>query len=153
MRLLEFRLKQAVQPLTDAWQRLPVARRGSTRLGISFRPLQAAAFGLEVRPTLQALLAHPFQIIRLGAYWNRIEPEPGAFQTDELDWQVEAAEGAGKQIILCLGPLKTFGYPEFFVPRHHLRQPFPEHKLVEPSKYPALLQAATEFITAPGGAV
>lgn len=147
MRVLEFRFKKAVQPLTDAWQQLPVARRGSTRLGISFRPLQAAAFGLEVRPTLEALLAYPFQIIRLGAYWNRIELGPGAFQPDELDWQVEAAEGAGKQIILCLGPVKTFGYPEFFVPEHHLRRPFPEHKLVKSSEYPLLLEAATGFIT------
>ena len=146
MRLLEFRLKHAAQPLTDAWRLLPVAKRGSTRLGISFRPLQAEAFGLDVRATMQALLAYPFQIMRLGAYWNRMEPEPGAFQPDELDWQVEAAEQAGKQIILCVGPLKTFGYPEFFVPQHHLRTPFPEHKLVAPSQYPGLLQAATEFM-------
>ena len=147
MHLLEFRLKQAVQPLTETWQKLPIARRGSTRLGISFRPLQAAAFGLEVRPTLQALLGYPFQVIRLGAYWNRMEPEPGAFRTDELDWQVEAAEKAGKEIILCVGPLKTFGYPEFFVPKHHLPQPFPEHRLVKASEYPALLRASMEFIT------
>jgi hypothetical protein len=144
---MEFRLKKAVQPLTDAWQALPVARRGSTRLGISFRPLQAAAFGLDVRSTLQTLLAHPFQIIRLGAYWNRIEPKPGVFQVDELDWQVEAAERAGKQIIMCVGPLKTFGYPEFFVPKHYLKKPFPEHKLIKPSQYPALLEAATEHTT------
>ena len=146
MRILEFRLKKAAQPLTETWQQLTVARRGSTRLGISFRPLQAVAFGLDVRPALQTLLTYPFQIIRLGAYWNRMEPKPGIFLTDELDWQIEAAESAGKQIILCLGALKTFGYPEFFVPEHHLMHPFPEHSLVEPSKYPDLLQAATEFI-------
>ncbi len=146
MGLLEFRLKQAVQPLTGAWQDVAVRRRGGTFLGISFRPLQAAAFGLEVRPTLQVLLAYPFQVIRLGAYWNRMEPAAGVFRFDELDWQIEAAEAAGKQIILCVGPLKTFGYPEFFVPTHHLKQSFREHKLVEPSQYPDLLQAATEFI-------
>jgi beta-galactosidase GanA len=146
MGLLEFRLKQMVQPRTGAWQQVEVRRRGSTLLGISFRPLQAEAFGLEVRPTLQALLNFPFQVIRLGAYWNRMEPTAGVFQFDELDWQIEAAEAAGKQIILCVGPLKTFGYPEFFVPAHYLRQPFPEHKLVTPSQYPDLLQATTEFI-------
>jgi len=144
--ILEFRLKSAAQPLTGAWQRLPIQPRGDTLLGISFRPLQAAAFGLDGRATLQALLAYPFQLIRLGAYWNRIEPEPGVFQTDELDWQIEAAEQAGKQIILCVGPLKTFGYPEFFVPVHHLGQPFPEHILIKPSAYPALLEAAAAFI-------
>jgi hypothetical protein len=144
---IEFRLKQAAQPLTTVWQRLPIRPRGDTLLGISFRPLQAAAFGLDGRATLQALLAYPFQVIRLGAYWNRIEPEPGTFLPGELDWQVEAAEQAGKQIILCVGPLKTFGYPEFFAPAHHLRQPFPEHTLIKPAAYPALLEAAAAYIT------
>ena len=111
MSALEFRLKRAQQPLTNAWQKLPIAPRRSTLLGISFRPLQAESFGLNKRDTLQALLAYPFQLIRLGAYWNQMEPESGTFYPDELDWQIEAAESAGKQIILCVGPLKTFGYP------------------------------------------
>ena len=143
----EIRLKQAAQPLTDAWQHLSIEPRRSTLLGISFRSPQVAALGLNARTTLQTLLTYPFQLIRLGAYWNRIEPEPGVFYFDELDWQVDAAERAGKQIIVCVGPLKTFGYPEFFVPAHHLKRPFPEHTLIKPSAYPSLLTAATEFIT------
>src|SRR5436309_1592826 len=144
---LEVRLKQATQPLTDAWQHLPIEPRRSTLLGISFRSPQVDALGLDARTTLQTLLTYPFQLIRLGAYWNRMEPEAGIFHTDELDWQVDAAERAGKQIILCVGPLKTFSYPEFFVPAHHLRQPLQEHTLIKPSAYPSLLMAATEFIT------
>lgn len=143
----EMRLKRPVQPLTDAWQHLPIEPRHSTLLGISFRSPQVAVLGLDARTTLQTLLSYPFQLIRLGAYWNRIEPEPGLFYTDELDWQIDAAEQAGKQIILCVGPLKTFSYPEFFVPAHHLRSPFPEHTLIKPSAYPSLLEAATTFIT------
>src|SRR6266849_3882340 len=144
---LEVRLKEATQPLTDAWQHLPVEPRRSTLLGISFRSPQVAALGLDARTTLQTLLAYPFQLIRLGAYWNHIEPEPGTFNTDELDWQVEAAEQAGKHIILCVGPLKTFSYPEFFVPAHHLAHPLPEHTLIKPSAYSSLLTATTEFVT------
>src|SRR5258706_5670618 len=143
----EVRLKQATQPLTDAWEHLPIEPRRSTLLGISFRSPQVAVLGLNARSTLQTLLTYPFQLIRLGAYWNRMEPEPGIFYPDELDWQIDAAERAGKQIIVCVGPLKTFGYPEFFVPAHHLRRPFPEHALIKPSAYPSLLMAATEFIT------
>jgi hypothetical protein len=143
----EVRLKQATQPLTDAWQHLPIEPRRSTLLGISFRSPQVAVLGLDARTTLQTLLTYPFQLIRLGAYWNRIEPEPGIFLTDELDWQIDAAERAGKQIMLCVGPLKTFSYPEFFVPAHHLKHPFPEHTLIKPYAYPSLLTAATEFIT------
>src|SRR5947209_7323107 len=142
----EVRLKQATQPLTDAWQHLPIEPRRSTLLGISFRSPQVAALGLDARTTLQTLLPYPFHLIRLGAYWNRIEPEPGLFLTDELDWQIDAAERAGKQIMLCVGPLKTFGYPEFFVPAHHLRHPFPERSLIKPSAYPSLLTAAADFI-------
>jgi hypothetical protein len=144
---LEVRLKKATQPLTDAWQYLPIEPRHSTWLGISFRSPQVDALGLDSRTTLRTLLAYPFQLIRLGAYWNRMEPGPGKFLTDELDWQIDAAERAGKLIILCVGPLKTFSYPEFFVPAHHLSRPFPEHTLIKPSAYPSLLVAATEFIT------
>ncbi len=143
----EFRLRSTAQPLTDVWRHLPVEPRRSTLLGLSFRPLQSAALGLEPRSLLRQLLAYPFQLIRLGAYWNQIEPDAGSFETDELDWQLDTAERAGKQIILCLGALKTFGYPEFFVPKHQLPQPFPEHTLIQPAAYPSLLAAAIAFIT------
>src|ERR1035438_1825263 len=96
---VEVRLKQATQPLTDAWQHLPIEPRRSTLLGMSFRSPQVDVLGLDARTTLRTLLTYPFQLIRLGAYWNRIEPEPGIFLTDELDWQIDAAERAGKQII------------------------------------------------------
>src|SRR5207248_6243334 len=43
----ELRLKRPGQPLTDAWRAVPVEPRGSARLGISFRPLQAEALGLD----------------------------------------------------------------------------------------------------------
>ncbi len=144
---LEARLKQPAQPLTDAWRHVPIEPRHSTLLGLSFRTPQVAALGLDARTTLQTLLAYPFHIIRLGAYWNQIEPEPDSFCPDELDWQIDAAERAGKQIILCVGPLKTFGYPEFFVPAHHLKHPLPEHTLIKPDAFSSLLTAATTFIT------
>jgi hypothetical protein len=144
---LGFRLKPPLQPLTNAWQHLSIEPRRSTLLGISFRIPQVSVLGLDARSTLRTLLTYPFQLIRLGAYWNHIEPEPGRFDTDELDRQIDAAEQAGKQIILCVGPLKTFSYPEFFVPTHHLSSPFPEHTLIKPSAYPSLLTAATAFIT------
>jgi hypothetical protein len=94
---------------------------------------------------MQTLLKYPFDVIRLGAYWSRIEPKAGLFQTDELDFQIDAAEHAGKHIILCVGPLKTFSYPEFYVPAHHLTKPLREGALVEPQAHVSLLAAATEF--------
>ncbi len=146
-RVVALRLRRAEIPLTDAWRRLRVQPRGSTRLGISVRTPVLESLGLDAGATLAALLRHPFQLIRLGAYWNRMEPALGMFAPDELDRQVDAAERTGKEIILCVGPVKTFGYPEFFVPAHHLAAPLPEGRLVSPSSHPALLAAAIAFAT------
>jgi beta-galactosidase GanA len=143
----EVRIKRAAQPLTDAWRSASIEPRRVTLLGLSYRPPQVEALGLDAQLTLRTLLAYPFQLIRLGAYWNRMEPAPGAFDTRSLDWQVEASERAGKQIVLCVGALKTFGYPEFFAPAHHLPNPLPERTRIRPVAYQPLLTAATDFIT------
>jgi hypothetical protein len=76
-----------------------------------------------------------------------METAAGAFDARDLDWQVEAAERAGKQIVLCVGALKTFGYPEFFAPAHHLGRGLPERTRICPEGYPSLVAAATEFIS------
>jgi Beta-galactosidase len=141
----ELRIRRAARPLTDSWQTEPVPPRGATRLGISFRPLQAAELGLDPQAALDRLLAYPFPLIRLAAYWCRLEPRPGAFCAAELDRQLDAAERAGKQVIVCVGPVKSFGYPEFFVPPHHLPRPLPERRLITPASHPRLLAASTAF--------
>jgi hypothetical protein len=144
--LPEIRVARAARPLTERWSELPVRPRGATMLGISYRPLQAAALGLDPRQALADLLAFPFEMIRLAAYWNQCEPGPGRFDASGLDQQVEAAAQAGKKIILCVGAVKAFGYPEFFVPAHHLPRPLPEGQLITQLTHPDLEQAATDFV-------
>lgn len=144
--LSELRLAGAGRP-GDAWRRMPVAARGATRLGISFRPLQAEALGLDPRAALAALLVHPFELIRLAAYWSRIEPRPGCWDAAELDRQVDAAARAGKRIVLCTGAVKSFGYPELFVPAHRLPEAIREGSLVTPERHGELLEAAVEFVS------
>jgi Beta-galactosidase len=144
--MTQLRVRRAAGPLTDQWQRVPVQPRGSTRLGISFRPLQAAALGLDPQAALHALLRYPFEVIRIAAYWDRVEPSPGRFDTGELDRVLDAAEQAGKRIILGVGAVKNFGYPEFFVPAHHLDRPLPEGALITPDGQRGLLRAAEEFL-------
>jgi hypothetical protein len=144
--LTEVRLQRAARPLTGRWRRVPVQPRGTTQLGVSFRPLQAQALGLQPQDALRELLAYPFQVIRVAAYWNRLEPAPGSFETGELDQVLDAAWRAGKQVILGVGAVKNFGYPEFFVPAHHLSRPLAEGTLVTPGSQPRLLRAATAFL-------
>jgi hypothetical protein len=145
--LTELRVRRAAQPLTGAWGRVPVEPRGALKLGISFRPLQAGALGVDPEAALATLLEYPFQLIRLAAYWNRLERGPGRFEPGELDRMLDAAEHAGKQVILGVGAVKNFGYPEFFVPPHHLDRPLPERTLITPQQHPELLDAAVAFIT------
>ena len=139
----EVRIRGVAQPLTDRWRRLAVEPAGSMALGFSARPRQAEALGLDPLDSLRTLLELPFGIVRLGAYWDRVEPVAGAFDPTELDREVEAVEQAGRRIVICVGAVKTFGYPECFIPGHHLERPIPEGTLVTRRTHPALLDAAT----------
>lgn len=141
----ELRFTRTLQPLTQTWQSMPVESRRTASIGVSLRAPQIDAFNLDPRGTFETLLKYPFQVLRLGAYWNRLEPRPGVFDPGELDWQIEAAERAGKQVVMCVGALKCFGYPEFFAP-HHIVESLPERRRILARDYPALLDAATDFI-------
>src|SRR5712692_1638537 len=78
--------------MRDDWRRVAVRPRESALLGISFRPRQVEAFGLGGQATLDALLEYRFELLRLGAYWDRIETSAREFDTQELDWPLR--EGA-----------------------------------------------------------
>lgn len=144
--LTEFRIGPAAREPTQRWRQVPVGRRGDTRLGISFRPRQCEDLDLDPRQTLTTLLSYPFDLLRISAYWDRIEPVPGKFDPTEMDWQLEAAERVGKRVIVCLGPVKSFGYPEYFVPEHRLDTALPEGSLIDGISHPALLQATAEYL-------
>ncbi|MGH7705349.1 MAG: beta-galactosidase [Candidatus Dormibacteria bacterium] len=122
-------------------------QRKGCRIGVSYRPRQAEALGLEPRAVLQRLVQFPIDLIRIGAYWSRVEPVPGAFDPSELDRSLAAVESAGRSVIMAVGALKTFGYPEFFVPQHRLAQPFREGSLVSKSTNPELAAAACGFVS------
>jgi hypothetical protein len=143
----EVRVARAAQPLTARWQQVPIQGRGATLLGLSFRPPQVDALGLNLRDALTRLLEYPFHLVRLGAYWRRLEPAPGAFVPDDLDWQIQAAQKAGKQVVLCVGAVKCFGYPEFFVPSWRLPRPIREGSVLHADDHAWLLEPALEFVS------
>jgi hypothetical protein len=145
--MLGLKLARPEQPMRDEWRQVSVRPRQGTLLGISFRPRQVEAFGLDGHATLATLLAYPFEIIRLAAYWDRIATRADEFDTSELDWQFDAAENAGKRVILSVGAIKNFGYPEFYVPQHQLDGPLREGSLVTPQTHGALHSAARRFIS------
>lgn len=146
--LSELRAGPTSRPLTGRWRRTPVPPARGTRLGLSFRPRQCEDLDLDPKQTLTCLLDLPFEVIRLAAYWDRIAPKPsGVRDHAELDWQLEAAERAGKQVILNVGAVKSFGYPEYFAPAHLLDAPLPEGQRITPAGHPRLLDAAVDHLT------
>lgn len=145
--LQELRIGPVDRQPTDRWREVRVAKRRNVRLGISFRPRQAEDLGLDVHDALTRLLSYPFEVLRVAAYWDRMDRADGTFDTAELDWQLDAAERAGKQVIVCLGPVKSFGYPEYFVPGHRLDAPLPEGVLIDAGSHPELAHAVIEQLT------
>ncbi|GAB3930171.1 hypothetical protein GCM10029976_031310 [Kribbella albertanoniae] len=143
----ELRLGPAGRPLTERWRSQRVEPSKGTQLGLSFRPRQCEDLSLDPQETLRALLPYPFDILRLAAYWDRITPTPGVLDHSELDWQLDEAERAGKKVIVNLGAVKSFGYPEYFVPAHVLTRPLPEGTLITPATHPHLLKAACQHLT------
>ncbi|MGH7776544.1 MAG: beta-galactosidase [Candidatus Dormibacterales bacterium] len=96
---------------------------------------------------MEDLLGMGFTVLRLAALWSRFEPRPGVFDASSLDWQIEAAARAGRDVILALGPVKNVGYPEFYVPAHHLPGPLREGAIVTAASHPELAEAARTFLS------
>lgn len=54
--------------------------------------------------------------LRLVAYWDKIEPEEGKFNFEDLDWQVAEAERRGAKVVLTVGS-KVPRWPECHEPK------------------------------------
>lgn len=84
--------------------------------GVTFTPDYARQLGVEPQETLQAILTdlQPDRL-RLTSYWKSIEPEPGVYDFEELDWQFAMAEKAGVDVLLAVG-LRQPRWPECHEP-------------------------------------
>ena len=142
----EWRLAPVSRRPSQAWRTMEIEGFDQISLGTSFRPRQAEELGLDPRMALSRILSLPISVVRLGARWNRLEGEDGGFSAADLDWQIEAAARATKRVILALGAVKNFGYPEFYVPAHRLQPPLVEGSLVTRASHPDLSAAACQHL-------
>lgn len=84
--------------------------------GITFSKPYAEDLKLDWKETYKALLDEiDFKKIRLIAYWNEIESKKGSYNFADLDWQINEAGKAGKEITLALG-YRVPRWPECFAP-------------------------------------
>ncbi len=91
------------------------------RIGTTFSPRQCRYLQVDAPRTLQAILQHPFDLIRIAAYWDDLEPQEGVFDFSSLDWQIAQARAKQVPVVLCVG-MKAPRWPEYFIPAWALRQ-------------------------------
>ncbi|MDP8924307.1 MAG: beta-galactosidase [Chloroflexota bacterium] len=87
----------------------------SPAIGVAFSPRQAAYLGLPWDEIYRAALGLTPRMVRLGAYWDEIEPAEGKYDWSTLDVQIEQAEARGVPVVLTIG-MKAPRYPEYFLP-------------------------------------
>jgi hypothetical protein len=94
-------------------QRAQPAKR--VQIGITFSQVQCEYLNLPWKNTYRQVLDMHFDIIRIGAYWSRIEKAKGQLDFRELDWQIRKAKERKIPVIVTVG-MKAPRWPEFFIP-------------------------------------
>lgn len=84
--------------------------------GATFSTKYAEQLGLDWREAYAAMLDDlGVKKLRIPAYWDDIEPEPGTFDFSDVDWQVRQAASRGATVILAVG-MKLPRWPECHIP-------------------------------------
>jgi hypothetical protein len=96
------------------------------KLGITFSQPHLENLGLSVSQALTTALELQFSHLRLGAYWNRLERQPGEYDFTELGTLLRACEKANQPVVLTVG-VKAPRWPEYywpdFIDKKHLSHP------------------------------
>lgn len=95
---------------------LPTPLPPRPEYGVSFSAPHATGIGLDWHAVYTALLDDlGVRRLRLAAYWDQLEPEPGDYEWEALDWQMDEAEKRGAHVLLAVGR-KLPRWPECHVP-------------------------------------
>lgn len=85
-------------------------------IGTTFSPLQCEYLRLDYKTVFMKILDEgQYELIRLGAYWNRIEKIAGKYEFEELDWLLEQCKERNVHVMLTVG-MKAPRWPEFHLP-------------------------------------
>ncbi|MDD5584782.1 MAG: beta-galactosidase, partial [Candidatus Omnitrophica bacterium] len=87
----------------------------AAKTGTTFSQVQCEYFGMDWKEAYKKTLEMDFDVVRLGAYWNRIEREESKYDFSELDWQLKELQGKKTKVLLVVG-MKAPRWPEYFIP-------------------------------------
>lgn len=84
--------------------------------GMSFNTLYARELGLDWKETYDAIIDDlNVRNLRLAAHWPMVEPGPGQYNFEELDYQIMRAEEVGASVVLAVGR-RLPRWPECHIP-------------------------------------
>lgn len=85
--------------------------------GVVFSQRHAQYMGLDWKENYLAILDDlKAKNLKLIAYWDLIEKEPGIYDFSDLDWQIKEAEKRGAKVLLVVGR-RVPRWPECFIPQ------------------------------------
>ena len=85
--------------------------------GVNFSHKHAQNLGLDWQKAYLALIDDlGVKNIKLGVYWDLIEPKKGEYNFSDLDWQVKTAEDKGVKLLPVIG-MKAPRWPECHIPQ------------------------------------
>ena len=86
------------------------------RVGATFIHINAEALGLNWKSAYREIIKDlGIKQIRIPIFWDQIEPKPGMFNWEKLDWQMQEAAIAQAKILLVVGH-RVPRYPECYAP-------------------------------------
>jgi hypothetical protein len=95
------------------WYSRPVEEM---RYGATFSPAYARFLGLDDREAFTAVLSElEFEEVRIPVHWDEVEPEPGQFHFDDVDWLMNEAARYDTRVVLAVGN-KVPRWPECYAP-------------------------------------
>ena len=86
------------------------------KVGTTFIKINAEALGLNWKSAYREIVNDiGIKQIRIPIFWDQIEPKPGIFDWETLDWQMQEASKANAKILLVVGH-RVPRYPECYAP-------------------------------------
>lgn len=85
------------------------------KIGTTFAHPHLKYLGLNIKDSLRELKSLNLDIVRLGVYWNEVEPENNKFDFSQTKKLLDFFERNDQDIVLTVG-MKSPRWPEFYLP-------------------------------------